>query len=55
MANPKPGDDGYDEFRKKYNERRRKRRANPEYRAQERTRWRDQAAKRKAKEDNGNG
>lgn len=54
MANPKPGDAGYDEYRKKYNARRRKRREDPEYVKRANARARTQVARRKAnaKEDN---
>lgn len=39
MPPPKKGEPGYVEFRQAYNDRRRRRRQDPEYRARELERW----------------
>ncbi|SLI70574.1 Uncharacterised protein [Mycobacteroides abscessus subsp. abscessus] len=54
MANPKPGDAGYDDYREKYNARRRKRRQDPEYVKRANARARAQVTRRKAKAKEGN-
>lgn len=54
MAWPARDNPKYDEYRKKYNERRRKRRQDPEYVKRANARARAQVARRKAKEDNNN-
>ncbi|BBY94290.1 hypothetical protein MGALJ_39590 [Mycobacterium gallinarum] len=48
MAHPKKGEEGYAEYLEKSNERRRIRRADPEYLAKEKRRWARQTAKREA-------
>jgi len=47
MPPPKKGEPGYEEYREKYNARRRKRREDPEYRARYSARMRAQRQRRR--------
>lgn len=53
MPPPKRGEPGYAEYREQYNERRRKRLEDPEYRARYSARKIAQTARRKAEDENG--
>ncbi|MGV9800497.1 hypothetical protein ACWDTP_20865 [Mycobacterium sp. NPDC003449] len=48
--NPKRGEPGYEKYREKYNARRRRRRADPEYRERERLKFAEQRRRRKERQ-----